>query len=121
MLMLLFRRLRTMVLMALVVAALVTTGFAHRAPMAKDAAIEGFLLSGFTIADLCGAAGSGGKEASSSCLACTAGAAALIPECRAIARDADLRLVAIVKAPRERRSVPAVLDLARATRGPPLA
>lgn len=114
-------RLRGVALVALLAIALGIVGFGHRAPMQQDAAIEAFLLSGFSMADLCGSSGSEESATSVPCLACTPPAPALIPASACVVRNADLLVVAAVFAPRARQTVPAVHDPARAPRAPPLA
>ncbi|MFN4154065.1 MAG: hypothetical protein ACK4HF_05385 [Paracoccaceae bacterium] len=117
----LIKRLRGHALIALLAIALGVVGFGHRAPLQQDATVEAFLLSGFSMADLCGSSGSDNPAKAVQCLACTPPAPAPIPASPCVVRDADMQVVAAVFAPRARQSVPAVHDPARAPRAPPLA
>ena len=116
----LIKRLRGAASVALLAVALSIAGFGHRAPAQQDATIEAFLLSGFAMADLCGTAGSD-QMLPGSCPACTLIGAALLPGTLCVMRDADLRLLAAIIAPRARQTVQSPYDHARAARGPPVA
>lgn len=117
----LITRLRCIALIAFLAISLASAGLGHRAPMQQDAQVEAILLSGFAIADLCAPSGSGQAASAAPCLACTPPGPVLIPGVACVLRPADVRVVAAVFAPRERKTVASVHDPARAPRAPPLA
>ncbi len=114
-------RLQTLgvVLTAIVALALVAVGFGHRVPTATDAAIEAFQLAGGDLSDLCGDETQG--SAHRDCPACHITSASLLPDPAETVRDAELRLLVEVIAPRQSRIVHAVRDPVRGMGAPPLA
>ncbi|QYZ69554.1 hypothetical protein [Neotabrizicola shimadae] len=113
----LFRRL---VLMFILTAALIATGFGHRMPSANDSMIDAFLLSGGSLADLCGDTDGNGLPDHGDCPACHIVASAELPDANLTLNDVDLAFVAKVIAPGESRALRTVLDPARGMRAPPL-
>jgi hypothetical protein len=115
------QRVRTAVLLGLVVLGLVFAGHGHRAPAAQDAALESGLLAGFALADLCGQPGEDGRMPDDPCPACTVPGFVAPAACGTVAQSADLVLAAVITAPRARRFAAVEHDPAHATRAPPFA
>lgn len=107
------------VLTAIVAIALVALGFGHRLPTASDAAVDAFMLAGGDLSDLCGDGTQG--SAHRDCPACHITSASLLPDPAETVRDAELRLLVEVIAPRQSRIVHAVRDPVRGMGAPPLA
>lgn len=114
------RHLRLTGLMLVMVLAVATAlaGLAHRAPAVDEQARVAAALAGYDLEDLCGDLPAGHGN---SCPFCTLVATPPVSSPHCLLRDADLRLVAEVVAPRESRAVRPVLDPARGTRAPPVA
>lgn len=108
-------------MLAALTLALVATGFAHRMPMASDAAVQAYVVAGGDLADLCGDAEGGDVGLHPDCPACHIAGAMLLPGVAPSLRAADLAFVAEVVAPRESRALRHVDDPARSPRAPPLA
>lgn len=103
----------------LVVLAAAGLGFAHRAPSAQDARLEAVALAGFVAADLCGdlPAAAHGTD----CPVCHLVGAIPVPGADAAEIRAELRLLAVLSAPRESRAIRPVRDPALGLRAPPFA
>lgn len=93
-------------------------GFAHRMPSENDRAVAALAAAGIDISDFCGDEFDGAKPIH--CPACHLVAGAILPDPMPEMRDAELRLVAEVAAPRESRAIRMVLDPVRGLRGPPI-
>lgn len=101
----------------LVVLAAAAMGFAHRAPSAQDLRIEAAELAGFRAADLCGDLPSAAHD--TDCPVCHLTGAIPVPVSGAVAADAGMRLLAVLRFPRENRIVRPVRDPALGLRAPP--
>lgn len=112
---------RQILLLAALTVALVATGFAHRVPAMDDVALQGYVLAGGDLGDLCGDADGDGMPDHGKCPACQIVGSADLPPVSPSIQDADLIVVATITAPRENRAVRGVLDPARGMRAPPLA
>ena len=108
--------------LVLVLALTVSTallGFAHRVPSPKDEALAAYALTGLSTADICG--NGPDAKASRDCPVCHLVGSGSLPEVALRAQEAELRLIAVVAAPRESRAVRPVLDPAHGLRAPPVA
>lgn len=115
------RFLHRLTVLAVLTVALIATGFGHRIPSAGDMALQQYVLSGGSVADLCGDLDGDSLPDHSDCPACHIVATAAPPDARLSLHDADLFVVAKIVAPRESRVFRSVLDPARSLRAPPLA
>lgn len=93
-------------------------GFAHRAPSVQAAELEAYAVAGYDVSDICGDLETGGGD---HCPACHLVGGAILPDPVSLLRDADLRLVAEVVAPRESRAAHRVRDPGLGLRAPPAA
>lgn len=93
-------------------------GFAHRAPSAQGAQLEAYALAGYDLSDICGDIGATGGD---HCPACHLVGGAVPPDPVRLVRDAELRFVAEVVAPRESRAADRVRDPGLGLRAPPRA
>lgn len=108
-------------LLALLTVAFVTTAFAHRIPSNTDLAAEAYVLAGGDFSSICGGSGSGGKTPHRHCDACHIVGSMIPHDAPWSIFEANLILVTTVIAPKERRAMRSVLDLARGVRAPPQA
>jgi hypothetical protein len=93
-------------------------GFAHRAPSLSDEAVAAYALQGVALADLCGEDGKAMADGGG-CPACHVAAGITLPSPLRLLRQAELRLVATVIAPRESRALRIALNPAHGSRAPP--
>jgi hypothetical protein len=107
------------VLLAVLTAAMVATGFAHRMPTPQDAALAFVLANGASAADICGD-GPGDAHPGADCLACQITGAADLPPAALTLIDLDLAVHAAVIAPRENLGLSRVTDPAHRPQGPPV-
>lgn len=110
-----------MALLVVLTLALVATGFAHRAPSLSDEALEVFLASGATAADICGDHGPAGHHADRHCQACQIAGGADLPPQPGLPHRLRPAVVAELAAPSESRHVPRILNPAHGPQAPPVA
>lgn len=117
----LIRLVQRLALLAVVVVALVATGFSHRPPRVADQALELALAQGMTSGDLCGDRTRGQPHADQHCLACQIAGSAGLPSSMGELRKLDLAVLVVIPAPRESPWIAGVLDRANGPQGPPAA
>lgn len=103
----------------LVVLAAAGLGFAHRVPSAQEARLQAAALAGFVAADLCGDLPDAAHGMD--CPVCHLVGAIPVPGADVAVARADLRLLAVLSAPRESRAIRPVRDPALGLRAPPFA
>jgi hypothetical protein len=106
---------------AAIAIALCATGFAHRLPSVQDTALVAALEVWGSSGDFCGTDSSGRAHHPDVCLACQVIGSALLPPLADAALSWVPPMLVKVSAPRENRSVVRVLDVSRASQGPPAA
>ena len=115
-------RLKGLTVVVLFACALLATGFAHRVPVAGQAAVLAYVLAGGSAADLC--ADPAGKtpdlHAHQECPVCHLVGGAVLPGGAPSLRDAELTFVAAMVAPSESRALRTVRDPVRSLRAPPV-
>jgi hypothetical protein len=106
-------------LVAAIAVALCATGFAHRLSNVQEKALVVALEVWGGSGDFCGSDPSGRAHHPDVCLACQVIGSALLPPLAEAARSGLPPILVKVSAPRENRSVARVLDVSRASQGPP--
>lgn len=96
-------------------------GFGHRVPSARASALEAYVLSGGSLADLCGADHDGEDDhhGPQGCPVCHLTGAGLIPVPVTKAHDIERHFLARIVAPQPRRAQGRAHDPAHPPRGPP--
>lgn len=108
--------------LCLLTLALVTTGFAHRAPSAQDSALQSaWAMAGGNWSGICGEATGDGQRTHVKCPACQITGGADLPPAPAGVQKTAPRLLAVLAVPVSATPVRPVLDPAHGSRAPPRA
>ena len=106
--------------LCLLTLALVTTGFAHRAPSEQDNALQSaWAMAGGNWSGICGEATGDGQRTHVKCPACQITVGADLPPAPAGVQKAAPRLLAMLAVPVSATPVRPVLDPAHGSRAPP--